>query len=165
MLLLPAKATTSGTFIDFSPSDGTSIPTWAKKITVMLSGVSTNGGSVYQIQIGSGSLQTTGYESTGVSWAAPNVVAASAITSGFAIVGGVSINYSLRAIATISLIFGTSWVLSCSGAAGGPVANGCVAGGGGTTLSGVLDRIRLTTVNGTDVFDAGSISILVEGYE
>ena len=35
----------------------------------------------------------------------------------------------------------------------------------GKTISGILDRIRLTTVNGTDLFDAGSVSILVEGYE
>ena len=31
------------------------------------------------------------------------------------------------------------------------------------TLSSTLDRIRITTVNGTDTFDAGTINILVEG--
>jgi len=30
-------------------------------------------------------------------------------------------------------------------------------------LSGTLDRVRITTVNGTDTFDAGSINILYEG--
>ena len=35
--------------------------------------------------------------------------------------------------------------------------------GGSVTLSGILDRIRITTVNGTDTFDAGSINILYEG--
>jgi len=30
------------------------------------------------------------------------------------------------------------------------------------TLSGTLDRVRITTVNGTDTFDAGSINILYE---
>ena len=35
--------------------------------------------------------------------------------------------------------------------------------GGSIALGGVLDRIRITTVNGTDVFDAGSINILYEG--
>ena len=34
----------------------------------------------------------------------------------------------------------------------------------GKTLSGTLDRIRLTTVNGTNTFDAGSVIILVERY-
>jgi hypothetical protein len=34
---------------------------------------------------------------------------------------------------------------------------------GAVTLSGTLDRVRITTVNGTDTFDAGSINILYEG--
>jgi hypothetical protein len=33
---------------------------------------------------------------------------------------------------------------------------------GGVTLSGTLDRLRITTVNGTDTFDAGSVNILYE---
>jgi hypothetical protein len=33
---------------------------------------------------------------------------------------------------------------------------------GSKTLSATLDRIRLTTVNGTDTFDAGSVNILYE---
>jgi hypothetical protein len=33
---------------------------------------------------------------------------------------------------------------------------------GSKTLSGTLDRVRITTVNGTDTFDAGSINILYE---
>jgi hypothetical protein len=35
-------------------------------------------------------------------------------------------------------------------------------GGGVLALGGVLDRIRITTINGTDTFDAGSINILYE---
>ena len=31
------------------------------------------------------------------------------------------------------------------------------------TLSATLDSVRITTVNGTDTFDAGSINILYEG--
>jgi hypothetical protein len=30
------------------------------------------------------------------------------------------------------------------------------------TTAGTLDRVRITTVNGTDTFDAGSINILYE---
>jgi hypothetical protein len=33
---------------------------------------------------------------------------------------------------------------------------------GTKTLSGTLDRIRITTVNGTDLFDAGSVNIMYE---
>jgi hypothetical protein len=35
-------------------------------------------------------------------------------------------------------------------------------GAGGKELSATLDRVRITTVNGTDTFDAGSINILYE---
>jgi len=41
---------------------------------------------------------------------------------------------------------------------GATVANSA----GSKTLSAQLDRIRITTVNGTDTFDAGSINIMYE---
>lgn len=39
---------------------------------------------------------------------------------------------------------------------------GSSVGGGNITLSGALDRVRITTVNGTDTFDAGSVNIMYE---
>jgi len=52
-----AQASTSGTFIDF-----TNIPNWVKRITVMLYGVSTSGAaSNYLVQVGAGSITTSGY--------------------------------------------------------------------------------------------------------
>jgi hypothetical protein len=42
-------------------------------------------------------------------------------------------------------------------------ANSAASSAGAVTLSGTLDRVRITTVNGTDTFDAGSINILYEG--
>jgi hypothetical protein len=33
---------------------------------------------------------------------------------------------------------------------------------GDVTLSGTLDRLRVTTVGGTDTFDAGTVNILYE---
>ena len=35
-------------------------------------------------------------------------------------------------------------------------------GAGQKSFSGVIDRIRISTVNGTDTFDAGTINILYE---
>ena len=39
-----------------------------------------------------------------------------------------------------------------------------ISGSSGVTYpsGGTLDRVRITTVNGTDTFDAGSINILYE---
>jgi hypothetical protein len=36
-------------------------------------------------------------------------------------------------------------------------------GGGNKTLSDALTQLRITTVNGTDTFDAGSVNIMYEG--
>src|SRR3990167_10877162 len=56
-ILATEQASTSGTSIDF-----TSIPAWAKRVTVQFVGVSTNGTSVPIVQIGdSGGLETSGY--------------------------------------------------------------------------------------------------------
>lgn len=78
MQLGTAVASTSGTSIDF-----TGIPSWAKKITVMFSGVSTSGTSVIQIQLGSGSVQTSGYASNASGFTSG--VATAQYTSGFGI--------------------------------------------------------------------------------
>ena len=54
------------------------------------------------------------------------------------------------------------------GATGGsksadPAATGrYTALGGAKALAGTLNMVRITTVNGTDTFDAGSINILYE---
>lgn len=147
-----AVATTSGTSIDF-----TGIPSWVKRITVMLNGVSTNGTSLIQIQIGSGSIQTTGYLSTRIGNATGGVFYGT-LTSGF-FVGGAGAATLAYGVLVINIVSGNTYV------AAGNMYEGTNIGStnaGGVTLSGTLDRIRLTTVNGTDTFDAGSWNILYE---
>lgn len=163
MQLFAAKATTSGTFVDFSPADGTGIPSWAKKITVMLNGVSTNGTSSMQIQLGtSGGMEVSGY-SSGSAGGNNALVSASSTTGGILTPGSIAgVFYSGAAV--IGSLGGNNWAQSSSLGGAGSLSYG-MCGGSTKTLSGTLDRIRLTTVNGTDTFDAGSVSILVEGYE
>jgi hypothetical protein len=148
-------ASTSGTSIDF-----TSIPSWTKRITVMFNGVSTNGTSSPQVQIGSGSVLTTGYLSGASFAAAGNVTGAVNSTTGFPLAGVTAANtrYGHMILTNIS---GNIWVSSNSGGFSDGAAG--FMGGGVVTLSGALDRVRVTTVNGTDTFDAGSINILYEG--
>ena len=151
-----AVASTSGTSIDF-----TSIPTWVKRITVMFNGVSTNGSSNYQIQIGSGSVTTTGYLSVS-SVNAVSSVGSTAFTTGFGIQNGAAATTTVsQGAVTIYLLSSNVYV------ANGLVSNSdgvrTVNSAGSITLGGTLDRVRITTVNGTDTFDAGSINILYEG--
>jgi len=150
-------ATTSGTSIDF-----TSIPSWVKRISVMLNGVSTSGTSPIQVQIGSGSVTTSGYLSYGGINGNANFSSAQASTAGFAFAGAAAVNitYGVFSIYTYS---GSIYLATFSaGLSGTSLAPYGMVGGGNVTLGGVLDRIRLTTINGTDTFDAGSVNILYE---
>lgn len=145
-----AQASTSGTSIDF-----TSIPSWVKRITVMLSAVSTNGTSLLQCQIGSGSVTTSGYAG-GYS---RGTTAASA-TSGLIIQAAVGAASTYYGSVVFYNLTGNTWL----GSSNTITANSDAAtlGNASVALSGTLDRVRITTVNGTDTFDAGSINILYE---
>jgi hypothetical protein len=145
-----AVASTSGTSIDF-----TSIPSWVKKITVMFSGVSTNGSSNILVQLGtSGGVIATGYTASSSSGA--SAVGTTSVTTGFNIRTGAASD-TLYGSMVITNITSNTWVSSHS------IGSALFyVGGGSIPLGGVLDRVRITTVNGTDTFDAGSINILYE---
>lgn len=150
-----AVAATSGTTIDF-----TSIPSWAKRITVMLSAVSTNGTSQWLIQLGdSEGIENTGYVSEAAFIGAST--GSTSHTAGFGI-RSTGAGHGMQGSATICLLSGSTWVAQGMFAGTGTAAGFTYTTSGSKTLSGTLDRIRITTVNGTDTFDAGSINILYE---
>jgi len=146
-----AVASTSGTSIDF-----TSIPSWAKRITVIFNGVSLNSTSNFLIQLGAGSVTTSGYSSSGYAYGG-----AATSTAGTVIISGAASRLT-TANTVICLISSNTWVTS-SVYAGDPSASGGGVSTGTITLGGTLDRVRITTVSGTDTFDAGSINIMYEG--
>jgi len=149
-----AVAATSGTSIDF-----TDIPAWAERITVMYSGLSTSGTSSLLIQIGpTSAVETTGYLSTAITSAAAGNAAVSS-TAGFAIFQD-SAAYTSQGIATIVNINSNIWVFSQTGRI---TSTNATFGSGDKTVASTLSRVRLTTVNGTDTFDAGSVNIIYEG--
>jgi hypothetical protein len=150
-------ASTSGTAIDF-----TSIPTGVKRITVMFNGVSTNGTSNILIQLGdSGGIENTGYVSSSITKQVSGTgVIGSTSTAGFLGTGTIfSATSSQLGSYTICNLSGN--IFNFSGSSTTSVGDGNTSGGT-KTLSDVLDRIRITTVNGTDTFNAGSINILWE---
>ena len=149
-----AVASTSGTSIDF-----TSIPTWVKRITVMLNGVSTSATSNIQIQIGAGSVTTSGYTCYIGNIDGTNSTSVTTATSGFIAKSGVGASALYNGVMVINLLTGNTWLStnSTSGNSGVTTfSNGSLA------LGGTLDRVRITTVNGTDTFDAGNINTLFE---
>jgi len=150
-----AVATTSGTSHDF-----TGIPSWVKRITATLSGVSISGTSNLLIQLGTSSgVTTTGYVSSATT---PD-----GSTATLSSTAGMLLTEQIQAAANtfmgsvmVSNISGNAWV--ASGVLGSSEPRVSISGGT-VTLSSALDRIRLTTVNGTDTFDAGTINIIYEG--
>lgn len=147
-----AVASTSGTSIDF-----TGIPAWAKRIVVMFNGVSLSGTSGVIVQLGNSSITSTGYSSSGSRTSGSVSTLASSI--GF-VIGSNTAAETLGGAMQIYTLGSNIWVSSHSF---GQSIAAAFSGGGNVTLSGVLDRIRITTVNGTDTFDAGSINIMYEG--
>ena len=144
-----AVASTSGTSIDF-----TGIPSWVKRVTVMFSGVSTNGASSLLVQLGdSGGVETTGYVSTSI-----QATLTDSSTAGFIIRSATATNLFSGSM-VIKNINGNEWV-SDHVVKQSTTAN--AFGAGDKTLSATLDRVRITTVGGTDTYDAGSINILYE---
>jgi len=153
-----AVASTSGTSIDF-----TSIPSWVKRITVMFSVVSTNGASDYLVRIGSGSVDATGYLGTSLRLVSGATVAGVNYTTGFGINNGTQAsNYVSNGSITLSLLNSSSNLWVASGVFAGSDSATNTVSAGSKTLSGAVDRVRITTVNGTDTFDAGSINIQYE---
>ena len=151
-----AVASTSGTSVDF-----TGIPSWVKRVTVMLSGVSTNGTSPIIIRIGdSGGISATGY-TTGYAEAinVSNTAAANP-TTGFQLH---TVNASTReteAGVTITNVNSNLW-LAFGVSTFSDYPSGTVVSGS-KSLSSALTQVRITTVGGANTFDAGTINILYE---
>ena len=144
-----AVASTSGTSIDF-----TGIPSWVKRITVMFNGI--------QAQVGSGSFTTTGYAGTASTVLNAAATVVTAMASGFLVTADNAAVAVYEGSFTICNITGNTWVESGVLGRSAYVTTSMNSSGGRISLSGTLDRVRITTVNGTDTFDAGSINIMYE---
>lgn len=155
-----AVASTSGTSIDF-----TSIPSWVKRITVMFNGVSTNGSSGTISRLGtSGGVVSSGYNSAvSIIASANNTTRLSRITNAFPLMWADLASYLIYGNIVFTNLTGNTW--TASGVLwqdqGGVDAH-TIHVAGAIALGGTLDRVRITTVNGTDTFDAGTINIMWE---
>lgn len=154
MVLGTAQATTSGTSIDF-----TGIPSWVKRITVSMAGTSTNGTSNLRLQIGpSGGVETSGYlgsSAIGTTYGLD--------TGGFSLTAAISAASVSSGVAVLVLLDAATNTWAYQSNLGYSNGAGASYAGGSKAIAGVLSRLRLTTVNGTDTFDAGSVNILYEG--
>jgi hypothetical protein len=150
-----AQAATSGTAITF-----TGIPTWVKRITMMFYNISATTSDNLIVQIGSGSFVTSGYTGTSGCMYGGSSVSVGAVTNGVLVS---NVNTSSD-IGNGHIIWtnptGNLWCASGVFANGNNRVN---MYGGGVSLSGVLDRIRLTSNSGSETFTNGYVNILYEG--
>lgn len=152
-----AVASTSGTTVDF-----TSIPSWAKRITVMLNGVSLSGTDFLLLQIGdSGGVETAGYATSSASIQNAAATTVTERTDGWGLQNNSATGLFTGSVVLTLLNASTNtWVASGNVARGNGGVNVFIVTGS-KSLSATLDRVRLT-VSGTDTFDAGSINILYD---
>jgi hypothetical protein len=154
-LTLATEQAASGTAVDF-----TGIPSWVKRITIMFAGVSLSGASSFLIQVGTSSgIVSTGYSGGGTRYGGA-VIASASGTNGIS-PWNITASAAYSGLAIWTLVGGNIWTCSLNFGASGGIESGGIAGGS-LTLSGTLDRVRITTVNGTDTFDAGTINISYE---
>ena len=150
--LATAQASTSGTSIDF-----TGIPSWAKRVTVLVAGLSTNGSSNVIVRVGtSAGINSSGY----ASGCGGNGVGLNS-SDGWLVSPEQAASYQYSGAMQIVSIGGNTWV--CFGSFGRLDGPNAYSTGGQITIASALDRVRVTTVSGTDTFDAGSINISYEG--
>lgn len=140
----------SGTAIDF-----VGIPEGVKRITVMFYGVSTNGTSPVCVRLGGVSILSTGYAASASRFYTSSVATVN-FTTGFGVNSG---SAGDRLSGQVVLSKGTNRDWLAMGAFGGGPVNSSWFVGGSVSLPDRITQIRVTTENGTDQFDAGTINI------
>lgn len=149
--ILAPVATTSGTSVDI-----TGIPAGVREVTLHFNSVSSSGVSSYLVQLGtSGGIEATGYIGGAFTLSSDLISAAGFICQSAAVAARIysgHITFKLAKTATntwtgVGGLF-PELVTTTTGT--------CIAA---KSLSGTLDRIRLTTIGGTDTFDAGEIAV------
>lgn len=152
--LTASQATTSGLAFDFP-----SIPSSAKRLTLTLKGVSFNATAVPFVQVGAGSIASSGYDSACSTITGAVGFSTATALSGFTFntqAAGDAISGSL----ILTKLKDHTWVAQMAGKA---AATTTFFGGGDVVLIGAIDRLRLTSVAGTASFDGGEASLLIEG--
>jgi len=135
--------------------DFNDIPSWVKRISVVLFAVSLTGTDRPLIQLGTGTSGSPSFAASG--YQSYTSETGSTSTAGF-IIGGASAGDSRYGTLHIENQDGNKWVAS-------GVLNSSTSTGythiGQITLGGTLTQLRLTRT-GTNTFDAGNINILYE---
>jgi hypothetical protein len=158
LTLATAQATTSGTSINF-----TGIPSWARRITMVLRGVNSSSSATFSLRVGTSSgIVETGYvgASDRMSAEGAGTLTPALFSTGFTL-NDAAMSAPRHGVCTLINISANDWVFSVVGSGSGATTPTIIVGAGSISLGGVLDRVALTTSAGT--FNAGSVNIMYEG--
>lgn len=150
-------ASTSGASVTFS-----SIPSGVRRITIMLSGVSTSGTSNVMVQVGdSGGLETSGYLGAATTIASATPATAN-FTTGFGVQATTAAGTISHGSIVLDLMNASAFTWACHSIVGHSNATNISMGAGVKSLTAELTQLAITTVGGSDTFDAGEINISYE---
>jgi hypothetical protein len=156
-LVLATAQTASGTSVDF-----TGIPSWVKRITVMFTGLSSNGSDILGLRLATSSgLVSTGYFSVyqGIGANAATSSQPSATTF-FGLIGGLAASDVLYGQVMLTTMGNNIWTIT--GTVCRDASNDAIyMNSGAVTLSSLLTSVSLIW-SGTNTFDAGTINIMYE---
>lgn len=154
--------TVTATTINVVAINFTGIAGWAKRVTVNISSVSMSGTSSLRFRIGPTSgVENSGYFGTAVGFSAATLACVQ-FTGGFDLNDG-ALNASARNGSFVFSLLNSAnntWVMQ--GCQGQSNTNQATFMGGSKAIAGTLDVVQMTTTNGTDTFDGGSVNILYE---
>lgn len=140
----------------------TGIPSWAKRITVSFDSLSTSGGALPLLQLGtSAGIVTTGYKNSAFYINSAQTPTGILVTSGIAVSNNNASVDARNGQVVFTLLAGNNW--AASGMCGVSHSPSIGVTAGGITMPGTVDRLLLTTTNGADVFDGGGVSLMYEG--
>ena len=157
----PTAKIVSGTAITLTNQTApefTSIPPWAKRITLMFQGVSANSTGTPLIQLGTGSTTYTTSGYLGSASSMDNLVGTTNYTTGFGTRVGTAVTV-FHGNLIITNVNGNAWVASGNIGFSNTAASAIIAGS--VSLGAALTAVRLF-IDGTQQFDAGTFNILYE---
>ena len=156
---LVATKSATGNFVDFTSATNSGIPSWAKKVKIVFNGVGTPG--VYDVKVqlyAANTLVTTGYTSSVVYLVGGVSPVFQGHTSAVWVVGS-STATVVSGKCELDLQTSNTWV--ATGQVQRLNDSACQIASGQISLAGILTGLRIEATSGT--FDAGSISVYVEG--
>jgi len=139
-----------------------SIPSWVKRVTVVLGSLSTNGTSEVIVRLGdSGGVEATGYVGT-TSFFSSTAFSAVSLSTGFLVSFGSGDTAAATRSGSLVLTKGPGNAWFCSGTAGLENDTFTSIINGVTNLDSDLTQIQITTVGGANTFDAGLVMVVWE---